>query len=295
VDNSKPIDPKTLESMNEKAIRNSFFTPDHVYIELGLLKDFAIGAVYTDLVVNQSNPDLFKQAQSHFLTILPHYQSRLFDTVEPWFTPIGYTDQKVDQLIADPGNHDRIFLLSPTSKFLETLIKETFRNINHSGPANKVEKAMISAKEYVLNPLEITYTFNTYPLKLSPKILASLAVTLGESLGVNIRFIAKDPDLFDADDWQSWMNKIDCFYLNDTGRFVGSQLCLEKIGNLEFMGRYLFGRKRLQREYKVSTQGLDLNTEFHRAVARLGMMCDFDWMPGDQCRLTENKENSLST
>ena len=286
-----PIDRQVLEAMNEKTIQNQFFTPDKVYIDLSLLKDFPIGVIYADKFTENDAEFKFNQIQKMLIPRMSDYQKRTYDSVDMYLADLGYSDSKIEQLLSNNINHDVVFMMAPTSKFLDMLIRHTVRNQNNSRPAAKYTKKMIDKNQYVMEPIPVTYYFNTYPLNLSEKLLIKLGEEFGESLGVNIQFLNKDPMLFDKSDWMNWMEGIDCFYLNSLGRFTRSEFILHQQGELIFMGCYFFARKRFETCVIQDMRGCDFEQQVQMVTAQLDMMCDFSWIQNNDVRLTEEKEN----
>lgn len=284
------FDEAVLEAMNEKEVRNQFFTPDKAYIELGLFKDFPIGAIYADIVSRDLGETVFDRTQRVILNVLDSYQSRLYDTVNGHFQELGYDDQKIEELLNNQRLHNAILMMAPNSHFLNLLIRHTLRNQNHSRPANKYTKVKLGKDKYTLKPVDITYYINTYPLTISPNILASLGEELGEPLGVNIKFINQDPLTFSSTDWDSWLKEIDCFYLDSLGRFGRAPLVVEKMGNMEFVGRFIFARKRFEKDVMADMVQMDLENEIQLATARMDIFSDFVWLLNSDICLTDPPE-----
>lgn len=153
-------------------------------------------------------------------------------------------------------------------------------------------RKLIDKDHYTLEPIDIVYRINTYPLKLSTTLLEKAGRELGESFGVNIEFMCKDPSLFDQTDWDTWMEKIDCFYLDSLGRFNRSPFVLEKQGAMQFSGCYFFVRKRLEKsvmEHKLSDE--EFESEMQMGTARMALFCHFDWMQNNDLRLTQEADD----
>jgi hypothetical protein len=280
-----------INALNEKVIQSQLFTPDRVYIEMGLLKDFPIGVMYTDKIVIQDDPEGFAQVQATVNEVVEAYENRRYETIDPYFASIGYTDGVIDEMLSLREYHDSYFLISPNTRFFNTLIRHTIRNQNNSRPANKYNKKSIGEKHYILEPVPVTYLFNTYPLFLSKKCMELQAVELGESFGVNIEFMCKNPSEFDNTDWDTWMKHIDCFYIDSMHRFTQSPMVIEKQGELETVGSYLFGRKR----FGKSVMGLCKDDEdFDNQVAMITSVLDvyyeFNWLQNNQVRLSDEPE-----
>jgi len=286
------FDIKLVEEMNRKAIENQLFTPDHVYLDLGLLKDIPLGIIYADKLNNKASETEFKQAQDYIGQQLEEYQKRLYDTVDPFFTSMGYNDDRLDILLSYTLSHDLVFLMSPATYFLQTLVRHTLRNQNNSAPAYKYIKKKIDADQFILESMPVTYYINTFPLSLSLKLQEKLAPELGESLGVNIQFLNKNPQLFDGGDWDRWMNKIECFYFDCLGKMTRSPFVLDKQSNLQFAGVYFFARKRFEKCVMPDMRHLDMDHQIQMATSQLDMLCDFAWLQNNDVRLTEHAENS---
>lgn len=292
-DDAPQFDQKLLQAMNEKAIQNQFFTPDKVYIDLALFKDFNIGVIYADQYLKQVTVESFDKIKNAILPLIKEYQKRTYDTVDAFFTELGYSDDIIEALLLDgkEHRHDATFLMAPATHFLNTLIRHTIRNQNNSRPAAKYVKNMIDKDQYTMDAIPVTYYINTYPLTLSPRILTKLGEELGESLGVNIHFLNKDPMLFDQTDWDKWMEHIECFYLNSLGRFTRSPFVIKKQGDLEFMGCYFFARKRFEKCVIPIMQGVDFDQQIQMVTSHLDMLCDFAWLQNNEVRLTEEPED----
>jgi hypothetical protein len=282
------FDAKKLEEMNAKAIENQFFTPDHVYLDISLFKDLPLGVMYSDFV-RRGDAEGFAKAQAAVMGMLSEYESRTFNSVEKFLGPLGYGDAVYDAAIADVRLHDSIFLLAPVGNYFNTLIKHTMRNQNHSRPANKFTKRRVDTKRkdlYVKEAIDVTYHINTYPLTLSPHILSKMAVEIGEGFGVNVRFLNKDPSLFDQSDWDNWMEKIECFYLESLDRFNGSAFTRDKQTDVQFLGCYIFARMRFERDKMHLVDPSDYDNQVYLVTAQQGFLCEFQWLTDVDVRLS---------
>lgn len=289
-----PFDRKTLEEMNEKTIKNQFFTPDHAYIELALFKDIPIGVIYADLMLRNVGEEAFITTQKAILNRITAYQKRFYDTVDAHFGKLGYTDAVIEERLKGDLPHDLIFSVAPTSKFFDLLIRHTVTNQNNSRPAAKYTKTMLDKDQYVMAPVQVTYHINTYPLTLSPELLKSFAAEIGESFGVNVRILNKNPTDFDQTDWDTWMKDIDCYYFDNLGRFTRGEMALIKQADMSFMGRFFFARKRFEKQVMADMHGQDFEQQIQIATAQLDMFCDFAWLQNNDVRLTEDKEHVAS-
>jgi hypothetical protein len=287
----QPFDHKTLEAMNEKAIQNQFFTPDNVYIELELFKDIPLGIMYAGCLGLPNPEEEFGKIQKAALACVKDYQQRTYETIDPFFSNIGYTDDRLDRTLKEMEDHDKVFVFSPATKFLDLIIRHTVRNQNNSRPAAKYVKRMVDHDQYTMDAVPVTYYINTFPLNLTPKVLASLSVELGESFGVNISFLNQDPGTFGQTEWDLWLKKIDCFYFSSLGRFTRGDFVNKKQGDLEFAGCYFFARKRFEKSVMPAMRHLDFAHQVQLITAQIDMMCDFAWIQNNDVRLTEEGES----
>jgi hypothetical protein len=289
----KPVefDISTLENMNQKAIQNQFFVPDNVYMDLGLFKDLSLGAVFADLIFIKEDKQTFEEVQQTLNKCIKEYQKRKFDTVEPFLAEAGYTDFVVDRLLQLDTIHDQIFIIAPNTKFIQLLIRHTIRNQNNSRPANKYKKKKLDDQHFIMEPEEVTFRINTFPLTLTPTLLEKVAEEFGEAFGVNIVFMNKDPSLFDQIDWDTWMEKIDCFYLDSLGRFTKSPIGTKKQEDMQMTGIYVFARKRFEREVLKILNEIDFDHQVQMVTAYQGILCDFDWIQNNDLRLSEEADD----
>lgn len=280
-----------IEKLNQKTIESQLFTPDNVYIDLALFKDFNIGAIYADKICLQNDESGFKDVQNIILSKLVEYQTRKNDSVTEFFGDMGYTDLTIDGLMENKDIHDLIFMVSPSTKFLNTLIRHTIRNQNNSRPANRYVKTKLEDGQYTIDSIPVTYIINTFPLTLSTKCMERVGAELGEGLGVNIRFINRDPMLFDKTDWDDWLSTIECFYFDSLGKFTGCPFVQEKQSGMEFVGKYVFARKRFERNVNEIMHSVDFTQQIQMITAQLDLFFEFNWLQNNDIRLTEESED----
>lgn len=282
-------DTAAVQEMNDKTIRNRFFTPDRCYIDLALFKDIPIGVIYADLLMKDAQEE-FITAQAHINNQLTDYQSRRYDTVNNHFKVLGYDDSRIEYLLSKQATHNHVFAVAPATRFFELLIRHTVTNQNNSRPANKYNKKKVEGGDgslYTLDPIPVTYHINTYPLKLTPAFLENIAKELGEGLGVNIRFLHKDPKTFDKSDWDDWMKDIECFYLDSLGAFTRSDFTRGIQGEMQFMGVFFFARKRFEKAVMAETIHDNFENQIAEMTAILDVLCNFAWIQNNDLRLTE--------
>ncbi len=280
------FDSAQLDAMNSKTIENALFTPDHSYIELSLFKDFKIGALYAQHILNDDETGYHK-TQATVLNMLSAYENRYFDTIDPYFAETGFNQADVDRILSDTSIHDKIFMVSPNTHFFELLIRHTLRNQNNSKPGHKYTKKKLDKDHYTLESIPVVYHINTYPLTLSVPLMETVGQELGELLGVDVVFMCKDPATFDKTDWDTWLEKIDCYYLDSLGRFVKSPFIFDKQHHMEFIGCFMFVRKCFEPHKEQETKGEDLEALIDVTTAHMKIFCDFEWIKRDDLSLSE--------
>ena len=278
-----------INALNAKSMEKQFFTPDRIYADLELFKDIGLGAIYHDLIVKKNDRELFETVQRHLLENIKPYQTRKFETIEPFFKEFGYDDTFVSKALEDQINHDQIFLLAPNSKFIQLLARHLYRNANHSSPAERFETFVSETGEKRVRAIAVTLTINTYPLTISESAMSHMAALIGESLGVNVVYVNKNPELFDIRDWKSWLSKIDCFYCSSIVKFFEGPFILERCSDMAFVGKYMFFRKRLRRECRDLPES-DIEFEIQRSTPQLDVMCDFAWLTHNDLRLVDDPD-----
>jgi hypothetical protein len=285
------VDIRRIQELNEKAIQNQFFVPDHVYIDLGLFKDIPLGIVYADQIALEDDENQFNKIQAHMLSCLSEYQKRTYDTINPHLKQFGYTNKTLDSLLENKDNHDLFFMMAPATTFLHTLIRHTVRNQNNSRPANKYTKKVVGDKQFLIEPIPVTYVINTYPLTLSVKVIEEMSAQLGEALGVNIRVICKDPATFDKTDWDDWLEAIECFYIDSLGRFTESDFIRKCQADMDFVGRWLFARKRFESKYIGSFNDEEFDQQVQMITSHMDVFFEFSWLQNNDVRLTEEADD----
>jgi len=170
-------------------------TPDHLYIDLALLKDLQIGAILA--LASRESEERFEAAYQAVSKGLKKYATRYFLDASHYFTKAGYTKAQIDEALADPTMSDDIYRMAPMTEFIKILFSHMLINANHS--------------EVIGKSGEVSLTVNTYPLKLGEVYEAAVGVHLAELLGVKVvvwcKNLEKDvtmSDLKDFDEYYLW-------------------------------------------------------------------------------------------
>jgi hypothetical protein len=275
----KAFDPVLQQKINDERLAKTFFTPDFIYVDLVLFKDFNLGAILYEGYLQGRG--VFEEYTQVIKDKIEKYQTRRYDTVGNLFATIGFNDKRIESLLSDKSKHLSQFIFAPQTNFLIYFISHMARNKNHSAPAEKFEKVKIDEGKHIRNYDEVTVLINTWPLTLPENVIYAFGETLGSELSVNILMMNKDPSTFDEEDWTTWVRKVDCFYSNLIGPMLGSDMMQNHQAELDLCGKYMFVRKRFEREFALINQKLT-EIEFERIIAedssKQSMLIDLEWI-----------------
>jgi len=149
------IDEEELKRFNAEMLISDLITPDQIYVDLALVKDFNIGALMTfrDERKDTSTPEEHLALYRSIIDKLPEYQIRKFNDIAHYFPAFKLSNAEIRTRIADPLWSSKILHSSPVTQFIVTLQAQIAVNINHS--------AVISKRD----PIQLI--INTYPLQLN--------------------------------------------------------------------------------------------------------------------------------
>jgi len=149
------IDLEELKRFNEEMVTSNLITPDQLYADLALFKDYNIGALAS---FQHENRDIQTATRRHeiyqsMLDALPDYQNRQFDDIAHYFPRFGVSNDEIQTRLHDPYWSSYIFHHAPLTPYINTMRGQIAVNVNHS--------AVIGKRD----PIELT--INTYPIRLS--------------------------------------------------------------------------------------------------------------------------------
>lgn len=264
-----PIDYKK----NAQEIESDLVTPDHYYIDLGLVKDYWLGALF--YLIHQRSPH---QAQKDYLYMrsqMKPYQMRYFDHVESCFPDLHITTQEVLDLLGQESAHDRIFQLSPTTNFIETLKTVIAMNVNHSLVKEKFQKERIDLDKYYKVWDSVTFHLNTYPLKIqSPTLIRLIQQFFADNFRVDVVVFSQDPQTLE----KSLIILIEEFYCRCFDRFMDNPAVIPMMEAQSFQKKRLFALGIFHHTHIHKTPR-EFEYEYRMIQARLDLMCrDFNWL-----------------
>ena len=150
-----PIDENELKRFNEEMVTSSLITPDKLYVDLALLKDFNIGVILSILYDRKPHMQVGEYAALYkqLIAELPKYAKRTCDDIEYLFPFLKINNTEFKERFTDPQYTSFILHNSPITRFQHVLTGQLLINTNHSAVVGK--------------KTAINIDINTYPLKLT--------------------------------------------------------------------------------------------------------------------------------
>lgn len=263
-----------LAAASAELIEGSLYTPDHILVDLGLLKDLRMGAAIVALH-DQGRSDEEINTLSRYMidNILP-YVTRHFSDIPKFFPKLGVTNDELDALYADTSRHDEIFLFAPVMQFVNTFNSNLQVNANHSHVGERYTKKPVRKGFYrkVFKP--ITVYVNTFPLVLSPRAKSLTGRFLADAFGVTAVVFCDDYETMSASDFTKF-NEIDTINLSPILRNEKLRSAFEnqKCQNMKIYAPAIYGDRSLP-GYDDATA----NAEAVHIAARLNFLSDFKWI-----------------
>lgn len=229
---------ENLNNKNQKLIEQDLWTPDKLYLEFALCKDYYLGSVYYLLAHDPKYHDQRAQIIKQIADNISAWQDRVWDDWDFYFPNFPITGDMIADLIADQKNHDEIFRLSPNTVYYALLRDDILTNINHSHVRGEFSRIYIDTSDdgrHLRTYRPISLMINTFPLTLSQKRQDEVGPYIANLYGVDVTIMSKDPSTFGPED--SWLRTIEQFYINKIGvwtkgEFIKSKI-YESVGNIE--------------------------------------------------------------
>lgn len=301
---------KKSQEMNIKAIESGLYTPDVLYLDIALCKDFKLGYALAKLMMSDKSHTEKEQIYNQITAQIPAYQDRLYDVFAEYFPFLGYTDDEIDQALRDPQNAALIFKYAPNTEFYNTINADLFVNINHSQVKEKYKKIGINEKTFYRSYDEITFILNTFPLQLPALEHSVLATFFTKTYGVNVQIISVDPMLFSMQ--HLWLKSVDQFYVFDISTWMENPYIRNKMDETVqyfdrptstimsmpdpaknpalFAHKRFYARKIFSRISQQKMVGKDFEYQFGIATTQMSLYTTFEWIPFEYCRLVPQTE-----
>lgn len=233
------IDDEEIKRINEEWISSSLITPDRLYVDLRLLKDFNIGCLLSFAMQKAhasqregyTREDEYKEMYDKIVALLPEYNQRRYDDVGHAFPFMEITSAQITERLADPRYSAFIFHHAPATRFVESLVAQIAVNVNHSAVAGKRD------------PIEIL--INTHPLRLDANCIKATGTFIAALLGVTVRVVYQD-----ITKWQLAHMKIyDEVYTYHLKEIMDVQVINEEYSKMGFINKRLFAAKLFGNEF----------------------------------------------
>lgn len=287
-----------LNIQNERDIKASLMTPDFIYLDLALCKDFTLGYVYWQLMTN-TDPKYQQERYDDILKEIPNWQGRTFDNFEDYYPAYGLSNQDIAAALHNPVLADRIFLHSPNTNFFNTIRMDLSINTNHSAVSEKFTKKVVGNGQYIREGTSITMYINTFPLKLSPRMNATVGTFFARTFGVDVTLLYVDPAALDHT--PAWLTSAEVLYIASIESWFYSEHLKNQFdqsvqfflnGDADVLNRVsdndaLFFHKKLfaRRIYSIESQSRmkksnqDFDYQFNIVTSQLNIMTTFEWIP----------------
>lgn len=269
------FDPEELKAINDQMIQSQLITPDRLYVDLAIMRDFGIGAIMSHAF--EKGEQEARRVYSHVFGNMKAYQRRYFFDPLHYFPECGMTRSQLTERLLDPKYSDHIFRAAPVTEFLALLGTHIAVNVNHSAVKGKTDKP-------------ITITLNTYPLTLSEETKKLIAVYLATTFGVEVRIWREDLS-------EISLKKIfafDEYYLYYIKEFSHNQAIHKSLSDGEFSEKRIFGIPVCGYEVDKSRSDKSLAQELLLVESRLNVLTlGYKHIPIEKCSPPSKGRNPL--
>lgn len=227
-----------LNNINQKMIEKDLWTPDNLYLEFSLCKDYTLGCVYYLLKHDprfNKHPGVILKKINEKMSV---WQDRVWDDFEWVYPNLPIKNKHIEALLADTSKHDEIFRISPNTVYYILLRDDLLANINHTHVRGDFTRIYIDESQegrHFRTYKPISMTVNTYPIQLTKARQDMVGKYLAELYSVDVTIISRDPSMYGPSD--IWLKEIEQFYINKIGAWTKSDFIKKKIyesiGNVE--------------------------------------------------------------
>lgn len=305
-----------LNNKNQQVIEQDLWTPNKIYLEFSLCKDYTLGCVYFLLARDPRFKDCVQDVLSKIKANLSVWQDRVFDDFDRIYPDLPIRSADIDAVMADQASHDEIFRLAPNTVFYVLFRDDLYLNINHTHVRGKFTKIFIdgdgdNSGRHVRSYDDIVVMINTYPLTLSEKVQPGIARFFANLYGVDVSLISRDPSGFTAAD--TWLKQIEQYYISKIGQWTKSPFIKEQfyesIGYIErhmaaipltdprmakiissnpawFKDCKMQVRALFDKEFRKTIVGSDPTIAMEGVLNHLCLFVDMTWIPTMATRFT---------
>lgn len=264
-----------LKRASSEMIEETLVTPDRIYLDLALLKNYHIGAVVYHLkhVLNLSNEQV-QEKLDYIKDAFPKYITRHFHDIERYFPKLGVSNKDIENVLKDISTHGHVFLYSPVTQYVNSFKANLDVNANHSHVGEKFTKRKINDKAFVKEFKKIVVTLNTYPLTLSHRCQQLAGLFMSENFGVDVLLMNIRPKEITPDVFMDW-DEIDTAFFKD---FLENESFRNAFTEIKMQDKRIFAASWFG---DVTQHGLSdkyLKEEMVHIAARIGFLTNFAWI-----------------
>lgn len=275
----RDLDPQEI---NAHHIESEFDTPDLIYIDLELIRDYQFGCLFT--FIQEHPPEKATKLYEYLLAKWPERQKSHFDTIIPFFPELKITQKEFGERLNDPEWSDRIFIASPMTVYPHVLKAQLTINVNHSQVSEKFTKIKISQHQYIRNYDRVVYALNTWPLTLSKELCDQTAAFFRDNFLVDVIVINQAPDKFSKE----LFSLIDHFHIRHIKDFIESPAIQKLLTENVYIKKKMFAVPFFPIPNHREFPEKRIDSELTYLHARLNISFTFSWIPNNLCCIMQN-------
>ena len=258
------VDENEIKRLNYEMIMSDLITPDKLYLDLRLFKDYTIGALLSFLyeIRNTRSKSDIETLYRIIINGLPAYQDRKFDDVSHLFPGLGYTNEDIQKRLKDPKWSRYVLHNSPVTPFISTLRSQIEVNVNHSAVSGKKD--------------QIDLVINTYPMTLSDMDRHIVGLYFAQNLKVRVTVIHLDMTKLKLDDVINY-DEIYTYYLPE---LFSHKDIRDAYTTLRFIRKRLYVPRLFGNKYDSK---MDTNREAMIIKSRCDVLTLFDYVHPRLC------------
>lgn len=247
--------------ISEQIMQSKLKTPDVIYVDMVLIKDFFLGALLK--MIN---------SKEQYLTIrdnIHKYENRFVDNVEYVFPELGITQQEYLANRIGLSDFD-IFQGSPVTNFLN-MLNQIVMSINNKTAASQ-KKTMI--KLYI----------NTFPLQLPFAVATAIANDFQSTYAMDVRIMQRPLHKCEL----SFVSELDLIFTDDIKSLIEEPVYRDAFKDQKFLEKQIFATKKLGSLKPLETHKTEqeLMQDFLMTESFIQLMCHFGYMPPLQILLS---------
>lgn len=263
----------SVKRLNSMIIEKEFETPDFIYIDLALVKDFYVGAAI-EYLKTQPNPDVLYDRMMKSLHL---HQTRITHTPHALCRALDTSPEMLGSIIANKSSD--VCLSSPMTPYPNTLRAHQTININHSQVSEKFKKVQIAQGKYIKEYEDVVFVINIWPLtSLNQEMHNLVAKFFRDNFLVNVLIIREDPEKIAVD----FYTKCDHLHLYYLTSFLKNTRIHELMATTPYLDKRLFAAPLFDIENPQDYPEKRIFAEMEFAKSRLNTNATFEWIPKDR-------------